>query len=68
MQRLYSGLGYKHLSNFSWSSFISTCLVIKYKYIPSHNYHKQIDEIRHKHMASITRENDLSPSSSSVIM
>jgi hypothetical protein len=29
MQRLYSGLGYKHLSNFSWSSFISTWLLIK---------------------------------------
>jgi hypothetical protein len=37
MQRLYSGLGYKHLSNFSWSNFISTWLLIKYKYIPSHN-------------------------------
>jgi hypothetical protein len=27
MQRLYSGLSYKHLSNFSWSSFISTYLL-----------------------------------------
>jgi hypothetical protein len=68
MQRLYSGLGYKHLSNFSWSSFISTWLLIKYKFIPTHNYHKEIDKIRHKHMATITREHDLSPSSSSIIM
>jgi hypothetical protein len=37
IQRLYSGLGYKHLSNFSWSSFISTWLLIKYKFIPTHN-------------------------------
>jgi hypothetical protein len=68
MQRLYSGLGYKHLSNFSWSNFISTTLLIKYKFIPTHSYHKEIDKIRHKHMASITREHDLSPSSSLVIM
>jgi hypothetical protein len=68
MQRPYSGLGYKHLSNFSWSSFISTWILIKYKFIPTHNYHKEIDKICHKHMASITREHDLSPSSSSIIM
>jgi hypothetical protein len=68
MQRLYSGLGYKHLSNFSWSSFISTWLLTKYKFIPTHNNRKEIDKIRHKHMPSITRENDLSPSSSSIIM
>jgi hypothetical protein len=40
MQRLDSGLGFKHLSNFSWSSFISTCLLIKYKLIPTHIKHK----------------------------
>jgi hypothetical protein len=40
MQRLYSGLGYKHLSNFSWSNFISTWLLIKYKFIPTHIKHK----------------------------
>jgi hypothetical protein len=40
MQRLYSGLDYKHLSNFSWSSFISTWLLIKYKFIPTHIKHK----------------------------
>jgi hypothetical protein len=68
MQRLYSGLDFKHLSNFSWSSFISTWLLIKYKFIPTHNYHKEIDKIHHKHMARITREHDLSPSSSSIIM
>jgi hypothetical protein len=68
MQRLYSGLGFKHLSNFSWSSFISTWLLIKYKFIPTHNYHKEIDKILHKHMASITREHDLSSSLSSLIM
>jgi hypothetical protein len=43
MQRLYSGLGYKHLSNFSWSNFISTWLLIKYKYIPTHIKHKVRD-------------------------
>jgi hypothetical protein len=68
MQRLYSGLGFKHLRNFSWSTFISTWLLIKYKFIPTHNYHKEVHKIRHKHMASITKENDLSPYSSSVIM
>jgi hypothetical protein len=40
MQRLCSGLGYKHLRNFSWSSFISTWLLIKYKFIPTHIKHK----------------------------
>jgi hypothetical protein len=68
MQRLYSVLGYKHLSNFSWSSFISTWLLIKYMFIPTHNYHKVIDKIRHKHMASITSEHDLNTSLSSLIM
>jgi hypothetical protein len=68
MQRLYSGLGYKHLSNFSWSSFISTWLLIKYKFISTHNYHKEVDEIHHKHMDNITTEHDLSPSSSLIIM
>jgi hypothetical protein len=43
MQRLYSGLGCRHLSNFSWSSFISTCLLIKYKFIPTHIKHKVRD-------------------------
>jgi hypothetical protein len=68
MQRLYSGPSHKNLSNFSWSSFISTWLLIKYKSIPTHNYHKVIDKVRHKHMASITREHDLSTSLSSLIM
>jgi hypothetical protein len=68
MQRLYSGLGYQHLRNFSWSNFISTWLLIKYKFIPTHNYHKEIDKIRHKYMASMTRVHNLSPSSSLVIM
>jgi hypothetical protein len=54
------------LSNFSWLNFISTWLLIKYKYIPTHIKHK--GKIHHKNMARITREHDLSPSSSSIIM
>jgi hypothetical protein len=46
MQRLYSGLGCKHLA-FSWSNFISTWLLIKYKFIPTHIKHKEVDKIRH---------------------
>jgi hypothetical protein len=52
------------IQHFSWSTFISTWLLIKYKFIPTPVRHK--DKIGHKHMANITREHDWSPSSSSI--